>query len=122
MQFALDGSAQASYGEGAMYANAPHASAATPPLSSLPPQQHGQPTQAGVQHANPNGAPVHPGPAATNGYHAQPGALPGLGQPMRAAQQAGAAFVTGAYQSSGDPAIDRMLRLEAACKRFGSPI
>lgn len=37
-------------------------------------------------------------------------------------QQAGAAFVTGAYQSSGDVAIDRMLRLEAACKRFGSPL
>ncbi len=33
----------------------------------------------------------------------------------------GAAFVTGAYQSSGDPAIDRMVALEAACKRFGSP-
>ena len=34
----------------------------------------------------------------------------------------GAAFVTGAYQASGDPAIDRMVALEAACKRFGSPI
>lgn len=39
-----------------------------------------------------------------------------------ARQHAGAAFVTGAYQSSGDAAIDRMLRLEAACKRFGSPL
>jgi len=34
----------------------------------------------------------------------------------------GAAFVTGAYELSGDPMIDRMRRLEAACKRFGSPI
>jgi hypothetical protein len=31
-------------------------------------------------------------------------------------------FVTGAYEASGDPMIDRMRRLEAACKRFGSPI
>jgi hypothetical protein len=39
-----------------------------------------------------------------------------------ATQRAGAMFVTGAYQTSGDPAIDRMIRLEAACKRFGSPL
>ena len=29
--------------------------------------------------------------------------------------------VGAAYQASGDPAIDRMVALEAACKRFGSP-
>ena len=28
--------------------------------------------------------------------------------------------LTGAYQASGDAGIDRMLRLEAAAKRFGS--
>lgn len=42
--------------------------------------------------------------------------------PVAPRPNAGAAFVTGAYQASGDPAIDRMIRLEAACKRFGSPI
>lgn len=48
-----------------------------------------------------------------------------LGQaPLASArpQRTGATFVTGAYQASGDPMIDRMLRLEAACKRFGSPL
>ena len=39
-----------------------------------------------------------------------------------ASPRAGAMFVTGAYEASGDPAIDRMRRLEAACKRFGSPL
>lgn len=29
-------------------------------------------------------------------------------------------FVTGAYQLSGDPSIDRMIRLEHALKRFGA--
>jgi hypothetical protein len=64
-------------------------------------------------------------PPASNGgsYGMQQAA--GVQQTQFAAaprQSAGAAFVTGAYQSSGDPMIDRMLRLEAACKRFGSPI
>jgi hypothetical protein len=56
-------------------------------------------------------------PAATGGgSHG----IPAAPQPAFAQrpQQAGASFMTGAYQSSGDPAIDRMLRLEAAAKRF----
>ena len=108
-----------------MYANAPHASAATPPASSL---QH-LPPQAQVQHGHPQGMPPAAHTGGSHGIHGQVGAataMPGQ-QPVHAMQppvrQApGAAFVTGAYQLSGDPAIDRMLRLEAACKRFGSPI
>jgi hypothetical protein len=53
---------------------------------------------------------------------AQPTAPAYAARPQLAPQRSGAAFVTGAYQASGDPAIDRMLRLEAACKRFGSPL
>ncbi len=97
-----------------MYANAPHASAATPPVSphsTHPPQ---------VQHGLPQGLP----PAASHGgSHGIPGQVAAT-QPQYAAPVArnvGAAFVTGAYQASGDPAIDRMVALEAACKRFGSP-
>ena len=96
----------------AMYANAPHASATAPPVSSLqhPPQvQHGHPQAMppAVSHGGPHGIPAAPAAHA---------AL------QQRAPQAGASFVTGAYQASGDPAIDRMLQLEAACKRFGSPI
>jgi hypothetical protein len=116
-KFVLDTIADPSYGEGAMYANAPHASAATPPLSPLPLQQ--QPTQASLQHGLPQGMP----PAAPGGSHGmQQGSAiqpTGFGAPVQV-QRPGAAFVTGAYQASGDPAIDRMLRLEAACKRFGT--
>jgi hypothetical protein len=57
---------------------------------------------------------MHAAPVAMQA--ADPAAIP------QRAQQVGAAFVTGAYQASGDPAIDRMLRLEAACKQFGSPL
>lgn len=100
-----------------MYANAPHASATTPPVSSLsthPPQ---------VQHGLPQGLP----PAAPGGSHGIPGqvaaaAVPQYAAPVARANVGAAAFMTGAYQASGDPAIDRMLRLEAACKRFGSPL
>jgi hypothetical protein len=62
-------------------------------------------------------------PAAQHGgSHGIPG-QPVAAAPTRpAAQRPGATFVTGAYQASGDPAIDRMIRLEAACKRFGSPL
>jgi hypothetical protein len=42
--------------------------------------------------------------------------------PQRMPQAAGASWMTGVYEPSGDPAIDRMIRLEAACKRFGSLI
>jgi hypothetical protein len=103
-----------------MYANAPNASAATPPLSPLP--QHQQAAPAQVQHGLPQGMP----PAVTGGSHGmqqvgQPaGNAPSYAAPVPARHQAGAAFVSGAYQATGDPAIDRMLRLEAACKRFGS--
>lgn len=98
-----------------MYANAPHASAATTPLSPLTQQQ-----PPAAQQALPQGMPpaVHGGSygmqQATGVQHATtaPAASP----------RAGAMFVTGAYEASGDPAIDRMRRLEAACKRFGSPI
>ena len=34
----------------------------------------------------------------------------------------GTEFVTGAYQLSGHASIDRMIQLEKALKRFGSPI
>ena len=37
--------------------------------------------------------------------------------PARPVQQA--TVLTGAYAPSGEPMIDRMRRLEAACKRFG---
>lgn len=99
-----------------MYANAPHASATTPPLSSL---QHPAPQ---VQHGHPQGLP----PAAHHGgSHGIPGQVVApqqLAPRAVPAQRPGAAFVTGAYEASGDPMIDRMRRLEAACKRFGSPI
>lgn len=106
-----------------MYANAPHASATTPPASSL---QHLPPQ---VQHGHPQGMPPAAHTGGSHGIHGQAGAVApaaGMHPPAPAAQPTrqapGAAFVTGAYQLSGDPAIDRMLRLEAACKRFGSPI
>jgi hypothetical protein len=99
-----------------MYANAPHASV-TPPVtlpSHQPPSgqpQHGQPQPQGRPPAA-YGVPVH--------AHAQAPAI--VQAPLAPQRAVGAAYVTGAYQSSGDPAIDRMLRLEAACKRFGSPV
>jgi len=78
------------------------------PQSQVPPQL-GQPT-------NSFGTAV--------GYQAAPALA--QTQPQAAAPprrvQPGASYVTGAYQASGDPAIDRMIRLEAACKRFGSPL
>lgn len=101
-----------------MYANAPHASATTPPVSSLnahhPQVQHGLPQglPPAVQHGGSHGIPAQ----ASAG-----GAVPQFAAPAARAN-VGAAFVTGAYQSSGDPAIDRMVALEAACKRFGSPL
>lgn len=102
-----------------MYANLPNASAATAPLSPLPQHQHAP--QAPVQHGLPQGMP----PAGNGGSHGmhQHGIGARAQSPAAAARaQGAAAFVTGAYQASGDPAIDRMIRLEAACKRFGSPI
>jgi hypothetical protein len=69
-----------------------------------------------------------PPAASSGGSHgiAQAPATAAGAPPQQQAQvrprQTGTAFMTGAYQSSGDPAIDRMLRLEAACKRFGSPL
>jgi len=93
-----------------MYANAPHASATTPSSPAL--QQHQALQQAPVQQGH---APVAPA------YQTAPVAH--QAQPMHAAaapRSTATTYVTGAYQPSGDPAIDRMLRLEAACKRFGS--
>jgi hypothetical protein len=100
-----------------MYANAPHASATTPPVSSL---QHLPPQ---VQHGHPQGMPPAASSGGSHGISQAPAGAP-LQQPQAQARprQTGTAFMTGAYQSSGDPAIDRMLRLEAACKRFGSPL
>ena len=52
------------------------------------------------------------------GYVAPHPALQATPQARSAAP--GTAFVsTGAYEPTGDPAIDRMIRLEAAAKRFG---
>jgi hypothetical protein len=103
-----------------MYANAPHASAATSPLS--PQIQHQPQVQ---QHGHPQGMPTA-GNGGPHGMYGQAAAAsPVHGHPARAttpASSPGATFVTGAYQASGDPGIDRMLRLEAALKRFGSPI
>lgn len=104
-----------------MYANAPHASATTAPLSpQTTPHQHAP--QAQVQHGHGHGMP----PALPGGSHGMPAApAPALAAaaPTQArVRQMAPAFVTGAYQASGDPAIDRMIRLEAACKRFGSPL
>ncbi len=47
-------------------------------------------------------------------------AAPGAWAAPQHVRGGGAAFVTGAYQMSGDPMIDRMLRLEHALKRFGA--
>ena len=103
-----------------MYANAPHASAASSPGMPLTTSHH---TQV-QQHGHPQGLP--PAAAQPGGSHGIPGqaaaptAVPQYAAPVARAN-VGATFVTGAYQSVGDPAIDRMIRLEAACKRFGSP-
>jgi hypothetical protein len=75
-----------------------------------------------VQHGHPHGLP----PAVQHGgSHGIPGQAAQHVSPHASAPVArvntGASFVTGAYQASGDPAIDRMVALEAACKRFGSP-
>lgn len=97
-----------------MYANAPHASAATTPLSPLPQQP------PAAQHGLPQGMPpaVHGG---SYGMQHAAGVQQASAAPA-ASPRAGAMFVTGAYEASGDPAIDRMRRLEAACKRYGSPL
>lgn len=96
-----------------MYANAPHASA-TPPTTST--ALHATPPGT-VTTGQPGMPPAHPG-----GPHGMTHAAPLAPAPTRARSSAAAAFVTGAYAASGDPAIDRMIRLEAACKRFGSPL
>lgn len=104
-----------------MYANVSPTSAAPAPLSPLPPGQPPQ-VQPGTQQHAPQHAPLPPG-----SYGGPPGNAAAMVPLQPAAVHAAPvrsnapAFVTGAYQSSGDPAIDRMLRLEAACKRFGSP-
>lgn len=87
-----------------MYANASPPASATPPVSQAPVQNH----PLAYQHGHAQGAPAQQ-----------------VAQPMHVqavAPRAGAAFVTGAYQPSGDAAIDRMIAFEAACKRFGSLI
>lgn len=99
-----------------MFANAPHASAATPPLSSL---QHPAPQ---VQLGHPHGLPPAAHHGGSHGIPGQAVAAQHAAPHARPVQRTAAAFVTGAYEASGDPMIDRMRRLEAACKRFGSPI
>jgi hypothetical protein len=75
-------------------------------------------------------APAHAGGAApiTQGgsmagqsaaWDATPVQTMGLHQTGPRPSVDGTAFVTGAYQASGDPMIDRMLRLEHALKRYG---
>lgn len=113
-----------SYVEGVMYANAPQASAATHPMSPLTTQHQAAPQGQVHTHGHaPHGMP----PAAPGGPHgtqhgAAQAAAPAYHAPVTPRPSVGAAFVTGQYQASGDPMIDRMIRLEAACKRFGSPI
>lgn len=103
-----------------MYANVPQASAVAPPLSpqilhQSQVQQHGHPQgMPTAGNGGPHGMHAHAAPAAAVYAHGA------SATPSRIA--AGATFVTGAYQASGDPGIDRMLRLEAALKRFGSPM
>src|SRR5690606_2323470 len=124
---ALDSTRKPSYGEGAMYAHAPQASASTPPLSPLS-NQHQLAPQAQVHpHGHPHGMPpaAHGGPGvAVPGQARAAAAAAALGNatPSVARHQVPTAFAMGAFQSSGDPAIDRMIRLEASCKLYGSPI
>ncbi|MCW2928782.1 MAG: hypothetical protein JWM86_2750 [Thermoleophilia bacterium] len=78
-----------------------------------------------IQHGHPQGMPpaaVHGGPHGMHPGSAAPAPALGIQPAVTNNRSVGATFVTGAYQASGDPAIDRMVRLEAACKRFGSPI
>jgi hypothetical protein len=85
-----------------------------------------------VQHGlHAPGAPQH-APIGTTPQGAQHGGfatatpagtgLVGAATTPHAAAARATGWVTGAYQSVGDAGIDRMLRLEAACKRFGSPV
>lgn len=66
-------------------------------------------------------APRTDGSRPVAGHAVDPGELHRVADPSHA--PAGAtAFVTGAYQPSGNAYIDRMLQLEHALKRFGSPL
>lgn len=85
----------------------PHASAVPPGTLTHPPQT--QPVQGQVQHGTAGHA--VPLQSAARAYAAAPVAP----RPVNAST-----FVTGAYQRTGDPAIDRMVRFEAACKQFGT--
>lgn len=110
----LDETHSLSYDQVEMYAHTPNASATHNPVTSL---QHPAPQ---VQHGHPQGMPST----------AQDGGLHGISAQSASVQvnnslhptAASTSYVTGAYLSSGDAAIDRMVRLEAACKRFGSLI
>jgi hypothetical protein len=73
------------------------------------PATHGG--QYGMQHA----APIAPSGWAPGAAPAPPAAATHAPPARSVATQ-----LTGAYQSSGDAGIDRMLRFEAAAKRFGS--
>jgi hypothetical protein len=63
-----------------------------------------------------------PSAGVAGGTQGVAGEAPPTMSPTTTRSGVGAAFVTGAYLASGDPAIDRMIALEAACKRFGSPV
>lgn len=67
-------------------------------------------------------APIdHAGSHAHHGamFDAAPSTATSWGAPV-ASTGGGTGFVTGAYQPSGDPMIDRMIRLEHALKRYGA--
>ena len=82
-------------------------------------------TDPSVSHA---ANPTFARPGAT-GYDRTPVGVPAQGQasltvdPVQQARPtSGTSFLTGAYQPSGDPMIDRMISLERALKQFGNVI
>lgn len=127
-----------------MYATpSPHGSSASSPAATIPQHlAHSPGTQAAVG-APAAGVPHQVLPPAVHdggsrgmvqnpAWNPAPAGMPVAPQlqpqqPAAPAQQpavrpATTQWTTGAYELSGDPSIDRMIRLEAACKRFGSPI
>jgi hypothetical protein len=99
-----------------MFATPPPTGPGTPPgvqpLTHQPAQQQGAQAAVGGQYGAPAQQPVAWNqPAAVTGWAPTP-----VTPPARSV----ATQITGAYASSGDAGIDRMLRFEAACKQFGS--
>ena len=71
----------------------------------------------------PHGTAAHGAPAIQHAQAPQHAAPPAQARPAAPLHPRSTAFVpTGQYQLSGDPHIDRMLMLEQALKRFGSPL